>query len=208
MTEPQAQPQEERAGPVEVRAVDEAQRLVTMRIARWGELSRRTQYPRGERLLPGVFTRSIGLRRDRIPIVTRHTGGTGHIDERTKVARPIAWQDGPDELAAVLKFYDTPGGWAAYDRARDGEIDAGSVGFRATEERTAADGAREVIAAELHHFALLSTRDGAVPAYDGPAVLEVRQAPDSADLLAVEYAADLGDSCVDPAWLARLISSG
>jgi HK97 family phage prohead protease len=174
--------------PVEVRAVDEAQRTAVMVVCRYGETSERL--PRRERFMPGAFTASVTKRGGRVPFTTAHTGGTGAIDKGTVVARPVTWQtDDPVEVRAVLRFFDTPDGWEAFYRAKDGELNAGSVGFRAIEERKGADGAREVTEAVLHHVALLD-RAADVPAYDGPRLLEVRAASDArvvAELLAVKY---------------------
>ena len=114
--------------PVEVRSVDEAQRCAVMLVCRYGETSTRTARP--ERFAPGAFTRSVSDRGDKIPFTDRHTGGTGEL-RAPAVARPVSWDTSGDaELLAVLRFYDTPEGWGLYGRARDGEIDAGSVGFR------------------------------------------------------------------------------
>jgi phage head maturation protease len=180
--------------PVEVRAVDDAQRTAVMVVCRYGETSDRL--PRRERFMPGAFTRSVSTRGGRIPFTTRHTDGTGAIARGTVVARPVAWQteDAP-ELRALLRFFDSAEGWEAFYAAKDGELNAGSVGFRAIEERAGADGAREVTEAALHHVALLN-RDQVPPAYDGPRLLEVRQAADArtvAELLAVQWPAELAE---------------
>lgn len=171
--------------PVEVRAVDDAKRTATMLVCRYGETSRRL--PRPERFARGAFTRSVTERAQKIPFTDRHTDGTGEL-RAPAVARPLAWDTSdPDELVAVLKFYDTPDAWAVYCRARDGEINGGSVGFRPIEERTGDDGVREVTEAALHHVALLD-RSEAVPAYDAPRLLEVRRGlPDVSALLAVKW---------------------
>jgi HK97 family phage prohead protease len=195
--------------PVEVRAVDEAQRTAVMVVCRYGETSDRL--PRRERFMPGAFTKSVGARGGRIPFTTRHTDGTGVVDKSTVVARPVTWQTGDaPELRAVLRFFDTPDGWEAFWRAKDGELDAGSVGFRAIDERTAPDGAREVAEAALHHVALLS-RAEVMPAYDAPRLLEVRAASDArtvAELLAVKWDAGLAERGDLATELARLGNIG
>lgn len=175
--------------PVEVRAVDEAQRTAVMVVCRYGETSERL--PKRERFAPGAFTASARTRGGRVPFTTRHTDGTGVIDRATVVARPVAWQtEEPAELRAVLRFFDTPDGWDAFYRAKDGELNAGSVGFRAIAERAADGGVREVTEAALHHVALLN-RAEVLPAYDAPRLLEVRAAAADArtvaELLAVTY---------------------
>lgn len=189
--------------PVEVRSVDEPKRIATMLVCRYGETSRLT--PRGaERFCPGAFTKSVTSRGPRIAFTTEHTSGTGQIKRGSAVARPVTWDtDDAVELRAVVKFYDTPEGWEAFHRARDGEIDGGSVGFKAVEERKGADGAREVTEAVLHHVMLLC-RAQDTPAYDAPRLLEVRHA-DAQRLLAVKYDPELADSYVSAADIARMI---
>jgi HK97 family phage prohead protease len=195
--------------PVEIRAVDDAQRTAVMVVCRYGETSDRT--PRRERFMPGAFTKSVSTRGGRVPFTTRHTGGTGTIDKGTIVARPVTWQTADDpELRAVLRFFDTPDGWEAFYRAKDGDLNAGSVGFRALEERTGADGAREVTEAVLHHVALLD-RAADLPAYDGPRLLEVRAASDArvvAELLAVKWDAALAERGDLAGQLAKLGNIG
>jgi HK97 family phage prohead protease len=193
---------------VECRATDDPKREATFLVCRYGETSKRTPDARGERFVPHAFTRSVEARRDRVPFTTRHTGGSGWLPASAKVARPIEWRAGAEELVAVLKFYDTPEGWAVYDRARDGEIDGGSVGFEMVAERTGTDGAREVVEAGLHHVLLLARRDGPVPAYDAPRVLETRVSDaEVARLLAVQWDPALAEGCVSVETLARLGAS-
>jgi phage head maturation protease len=178
--------------PVEFRSVDEAQRLAVMLVCRYGETSRRT--PKPERFVSGAFTRSVTERGHRIAFTDAHTGGTGVL-KRPAVARPVAWDTSdPLELRATLRYFDSSEGWEAFCRARDGEIDAGSVGFRAVEERTAADGVREVTLAQLHHVALLA-RSESLPAYDAPRLLEVRES----DVARLEAAERLLKVAWDPA---------
>jgi HK97 family phage prohead protease len=139
--------------------------------------------------MAGAFTQSVTERGHKIPFTTRHTDSTGKLDRAHVIARPVRW-DTTDalELRAVLKFFDTPDGWDAFCRAKDGELDGGSVGFKAIEERTGPDGAREVTAARLHHVCLTSRAGGQTPAYDGPRLVEVRAAAaDVAALLAVKW---------------------
>ena len=189
--------------PLEVRSVEEAQRRAVMLVCRYGETSTRT--PRPERFTAGAFTRSVTARADRIPFTDRHTGGTGDL-RAPAVARPVAWDtSAPGELLAVLKFYDTPEAWGVFCRARDGEINAGSVGFQPIAERTV-EGVREITEAALHHVALLS-RAESVPAYDAPRLLEVRTA-DVGGLLAVTYDPALADGCVSAADMARMVHDG
>lgn len=189
--------------PLEVRSVDEEQRRAVMLVCRYGETSTRT--PRPERFAPGAFTRSVTERGRKIPFTDRHTGGTGEL-RAPPVARPVAWDTSAEaELLAVLRFYDTPQGWDAFWRAKDGDINAGSVGFRPVAERTV-EGIREITEAALHHVALLS-RAEATPAYDAPRLLEVWTA-DVAALLAVRWDPGLADSCVSADEMRRMVDGG
>jgi hypothetical protein len=193
---------------IEIRAIDEPQRLATIRVCRWAETSTLAR-PEGERFLAGSCTRTIGAKRDRVPFTDRHTNGTGQLEERAKVGRPIQWHDGPDELSAVVRFYDSPEGWRVFNRARDGELDGASVGFVPVEERVGADGARELVEVSLHHVMLLCRADGDVPAYDAPRVLETRtSATEAARLLAVKYDPAIADRGYSAADLARMAGLG
>jgi hypothetical protein len=187
--------------PVEVRATDEAQRLATMLVCRYGEIG--TPGGKREFFRNGAFTKSVGQRGDRIPFTDAHTDGTGKL-KRPPIARPVSWDtSGAEELLATLRFFDTPEGWAAFCRARDGEFDGGSVGFQALDERTE-DDTREVIEAALHHVMLVSSKNGGVPAYPGPRLLEVR-AGDVEALLAVKWDPALADDHISAERLARLV---
>jgi len=157
--------------PVEVRAVDEAQRKAVMVVCRYGEVSERL--PRREKFARGAFTRSVSSHGHKVPFTVRHSDGTGDLPQGSVVAMPMRWDTGDDaELRAELHFLDSSEGWMAFYRARDGELDGGSVGFRAVEERTAG-GVREIVQARLHHVMLLN-RGEATPAYDSPKIVEVR----------------------------------
>lgn len=189
--------------PVEVRSVSaEPERSAVLRVCQYGETSHRTDRP--ERFVSGAFTKSVSARGDRIAFTTRHTDGTGKIAPGTNVGRPVAWDTSdPGELRATLKFFDNPEGWEAFYRARDGELDGASVGFRPVQERSGSDGAREVVEAALHHVALLS-RAETVPAYDAPRLLEVRV--DVQALLSKQWDPDLAERHVSADHLAVLIS--
>lgn len=191
------------AGTVEVRSVDEPKRLATLLVCKYGERSALVTPP--ELFVNGAFTSSVGKRGDRVPFTDRHTGGTGVVLAGNTVARPVSWDtSGADELLAVLKFFDTPEAWRVYTRARDGEIDGASVGFKALQERTAADGTREVVEAELHHVMLCATADGEIPVYSAPRLLEVRTAVNVDELLAKTWDPALAENRYAAEDLAKL----
>lgn len=193
--------------PVEVRSADDSKRVAELVVCRYGETTRRTARP--ERFLPGAFTDSVQIRdRGRILFTDRHSDGTGTLPSEAKVARPVHWDTTTDplELRATIRFFDTADGWTTFHRVQNGEIDAGSVGFRPIAERTGADGVREIVEAQMHHFALLS-RAETLPAYDAPRVLQVRAAVIDHDLLAVTWDPALAEACIDVDELHKMGSS-
>jgi phage head maturation protease len=205
-TDPPSPPQDELAAiPLEVRTVDEATRSATVRVIRYGETSTIAR-PEGERFVPAAFTRSVAARADRIPFATSHTEGTGILPRGATVARPTAWSTVGPDLLADLRFFDDENGWRAYWAAKDGRLAGGSVGFKTLEERTAADGAREIVVAELHHVMIgPGTVPGQVPAYGSTGLVEVRtSAANVAALLAVDWSHVDPDACVDPDELIRM----
>lgn len=166
---------------LELRLVDEPQRLATMVVCSYGEVSQRAG-ARPERFARGAFTKSVTARGDRIAFTTRHVEDAGKpVPREINVARPVKWEAGDDlELRALVRFYDTPDGWTAFSQARAGELDGGSVGFKAIAERDA-DGVREVTEAALHHVMLVD-RSQLTPAYDSPRLVEVRTEQHPRDL--------------------------
>jgi len=193
--------------PIEVRTTDEPKRQATLLVTRYGELSMRT--PRPERFAPGAFSKSVAARGNRIAFTTRHTGGSGIIERGANVARPLRWDTSdPSSLIAEIRFFDDAGGWEMFNKARDGELNGASVGFKAVEERTGPDGAREIVEGILHHVMLVD-RTEATPAYDQPRVLETRTDDiDLEALLAVRYPDGLADQWVSADEIRRMIHPG
>ena len=145
--------------PLEVRSVDEEQRRAVMLVCRYGETSTRT--PRPERFAPGAFTRSV-TERGRQDSVHRPAYGRDRRAARPPGRPPGAWDTSAEaELLAVLRFYDTPQGWDAFWRAKDGDINAGSVGFRPVAERTVERDPRD-------HRGRATSRRAAVPGRGDP----------------------------------------
>ena len=145
----------------------------------WNETSMLTPSPAGERFLPGSLTRSVKARGDRLKLFR---GNHGHdlvpVGRITKVdARH------PDGLWTEWRIANTATGDQTLEEVREGLLDSFSVGFRAIKTQRGADGAREIVEAELGEVTLLPTG-----AYDGARVLEVRaptlQAADIAAWLA------------------------
>ena len=145
------------------RTTDE--RLVGGIAVPWNETSRLTPDPAGERFLPGSLTRSVKARGDRLKLFR---GSHGHdmipVGRLVKVDARHA-----DGLWTDWRIANTPAGEQTLEEVREGLLDSFSVGFRAIRTRRGADGAREILEAELGEVTLLPSG-----AYDGARVLEVR----------------------------------
>jgi hypothetical protein len=131
----------------------------------WNETSRLTPDPAGERFLPGSLTRSVKARGDRIKLFR---GSHGH--DMIPVGRAVSLDARhADGLYTTWRIANTPTGDQTLEEVREGLLDSFSVGFRAIKTQRGADGAREIVEAELGEVTLLPTG-----AYDGARVLEVR----------------------------------
>jgi hypothetical protein len=131
----------------------------------WNETSRLTPDPAGERFLAGSLTRSVKARGDRLKLFR---GNHGH--DMVPVGRAVSLDARhPDGLYTTWRIANTPTGDQTLEEVREGLLDSFSVGFRTVRAQRGADGAREIVEAELGEVTLLPTG-----AYDGARVLEVR----------------------------------
>jgi hypothetical protein len=131
----------------------------------WNETSRLTPDPAGERFLPGSLTRSVKARGDRLKLFR---GNHGH--DMVPVGRAVSLDARhADGLYATWRIANTPTGDQTLEEVREGLLDSFSIGFRTVRAQRGADGAREIVEAELGEVTLLPTG-----AYDGARVLEVR----------------------------------
>lgn len=156
------------AWPMQLRAVDE--RIVEGIAVPWNETSYATSDAAGERFLPGSVTRSVRSRGDRLKLFRNHDHATAigrlvKLDPRHEAGLWGSWQ-----IAA------TPAGDAALQEIAEGMLDAFSIGFRTMKARRGADGAREIVDAEVHEVSLLP-----LGAYDGARVLSMRSPTYGAD---------------------------
>jgi HK97 family phage prohead protease len=131
----------------------------------WNETTMLTNDRAGERFLPGSLTRSVKARGDRLKLFR---GNHGH--DMVPVGRAVSLDARhADGLYTTWRIANTPTGDQTLEEVREGLLDSFSIGFRAVRAQRGADGAREIIEAELGEVTLLPTG-----AYDGARVLEVR----------------------------------
>jgi HK97 family phage prohead protease len=147
---------------LELRVPDTAERIVEGIVVPWGETSFLTPDPRGERFRSGSLTRTIKERGDRVKLYRTH-------EHAVAVGKPTAWKNTDAGLWASFRIAATPAGDDVLLEVREGMLDAFSVGFLPKRETRAADGAREIIEAQLHEVSLCP-----IGAYDGARVLAVR----------------------------------
>jgi hypothetical protein len=131
----------------------------------WNETSYLTPDPKGERFLPGSLTRTVKARGDRLKLFM---GRHGH--DMIPVGRAVSLDARhADGLYTTWRIANTPAGDQTLEEVREGLLDSFSIGFRTVRAQRGADGAREIVEAELGEVTLLPTG-----AYDGARVLEVR----------------------------------
>jgi HK97 family phage prohead protease len=149
---------------LELRVPDVSERIVEGIVVPWSETTFLTEDPRGERFRPGSLTRTIKERGDRVKLFRAHDHGTA-------VGKATQWKATHEAgLWAQFPIAATAAGDAVLDEVREGMLDAFSVGFLPKRETRGADGAREIIEAQLHEVSLCP-----IGAYDGARVLAMRQ---------------------------------
>jgi uncharacterized protein len=163
----------EHALAMEIREVQETQRIVVGIVAPYDETTYLVNDPGGERIVRGAFGRSISHRGGKIPILRGHDRGkrmgtSSHFVE--------------DAAGLVGHFRINPGddGDAFLTECRDGYYGGLSAGFLPLGPTArGADGAREVHEAKLVEVSAIG-----VPAYEGAGLLAVRSAQDLDEILA------------------------
>ena len=163
---------EEQALSMELRAVDPSQRLITGVVAPYNETTFLTGAPSGERIRRGAFTKSIVQRGDKIALLRNH-------DRTRKLGKSRSFTETRDALVGEFVVNPGPDGDALLEDCRHGYLDALSVGFVPLQQTRGADGALEVVEARLGEVSMV-----ALPAYEGAAMLSVREAQSLPDLLA------------------------
>jgi len=157
---------------MELRDVDERQRLIVGVVAPYDEVTYLVADPNGERVRRGAFARSIAHRGAKIPLLRNHDRTT-----RLGVSRTFT-EDGAGLLGEFLVNNGDPGDLLLED-CRNGYLGALSAGWLPLDARRGSDGVREVVEAKLVEVSAV-----AVPAYEGAAMLAVRNAQDLDALLA------------------------
>lgn len=177
--------------PLELRAGTDANTIEGMCVP-YNVTTLKAGYPQGERFLPGSFS-ELARTRAKIRLTDSH-------DETGK--RPIgvatSFRESDDGLLGVFRFYNTPEGRGGRENVIEETYGGLSIGFLPVQERTAQDGAREIVEARLFHVSLVDE-----PAYSDARILAVRSAlPDVDALLSVDYRLEDFPADVD---LARLV---
>jgi HK97 family phage prohead protease len=148
---------------LELRVPDVSERIVEGIVVPWNEVTFLTADPRGERFRSGSLTRTIKERGDRVKLFRNH-------DHDQAVGRAVQWKATHEGGCwAQFRIAATVAGDEVLAEVREGMLDAFSVGFLPKRETRGADGAREIIEAQLHEVSLCP-----IGAYDGARVLAMR----------------------------------
>ena len=157
---------------MELREVDETQRVIIGCVAPYDEISYLVPDPNGERIRRGAFSRSIAHRGAQIPLLRNHDRTV-----RLGVSRTFREDDGG--LLGEFVVNNGDAGDLLLEDCRNGYLGALSAGWLPLDARRAQDGVREISEAKLVEVSVV-----AVPAYEGAAMLAVRNAQDLDVLLA------------------------
>ena len=171
--------------PMEIRAVDMAERTITGVCAPWDEVSYLVPDPGGERIIRGAFSKSLRQRVDRVLLFRAH-------DHTRAIARSRQFTDDEHGLTGVFHARPSVAGDEALEEARDGYLPGMSVGFVPVNDRRGPDGVREIVEARLMEVSLVP-----IPAYEGARVLAVREAAAGIEFPAL----DIDLSPILPAWI-------
>jgi Escherichia/Staphylococcus phage prohead protease len=149
---------------MELRSVDQLERVVVGVVAPYGEISFLTPNPAGERIRPGAFAKSLRQRAAKIPLFRSH-------DHTRKLGQSRSFSD--DGTALIGEFAILPGehGDLLLEDLRLGYLDGMSAGMRVLNATRGRDGATEVREAMLAECSVT-----ALAAYEGAALLSVRNA--------------------------------
>jgi HK97 family phage prohead protease len=157
---------------MELRDVNESQRLIVGVVAPYDEVSYLTPDPNGERIRRGAFAKSIEQRATKIPLLRRH-------DQALRLGQSREWQDDAGGLLGTFGVNPGDAGDALLSDCRDGYLGGLSAGWIPMGRTRGKDGVGEITEAKLIEVSAV-----AVPAYDGAALLAVRDAQDLDALLA------------------------
>lgn len=156
---------------MEIRSHDPGERVVVGIVAPYNEVSYLTPDPAGERIMVGAFKRSIGRIGQKIPLLRNHS-----TDRKLGISQ--TFEDGPDGLIGTFKILEGRHGDDLIEDLRTGGLGSMSVGFQTVQATRGTDGVREIREARLIEVSMV-----AIPAYQGAAMLAVRSATTTHDLL-------------------------
>jgi HK97 family phage prohead protease len=157
---------------MELRHVEQSERLIVGVVVPYDETSYLVPDPSGERIRRNAFARSIDHRGARIPLLVGHSQARRYGTSRRFI-------DEPNGLVGEFVVNAGEPGDELLSQARDGYYPSLSAGFRVIHATRGADGVREVTEAALEECSLLG-----FAAYDGAGLLAVRSAQNLDDLLA------------------------
>jgi hypothetical protein len=174
---------------MELRRVDQSERVVVGVVAPYDEVSYLTPDPAGEVIDRGAFKRSLHHRHDRIPLLRNHD-----------TDRTLGWSTKFTEtdtgLEAMFKINDGDHGDALLDDMERRYLTGMSVGYKPIRVRRGEGGVQHVIEARLVEVSMVG-----IPAYEGAAMIAVRNAQDLTSILA-PFAArpDVNLAPIMPTW--------
>lgn len=120
-----------------------------------------------EEFAPGVFSKSIRERGDKIPLLEQHS------TDRFPIGQSVAWEETSEGLVAEFRLARTPRAEEARQLALDGDVQGMSVGFRPIRNRVEKrSGKKHVLRVEamLDHVGMVNRS-----AYPTARVLAVRE---------------------------------
>lgn len=176
---------------MELRSVDEPQRLVVGTVAPYDELTYLVNDPNGERIRRGAFRRSIQHRGDKIPLFRNH-------DRALRLGVSRSFDETAEGLLGEFRVNDGDPGDALLEDCRNGYFGGLSAGFVPLVRDRGTDGAGEVTEGKLVEVSVVGH-----PAYEGAGMLAVRNAQDLDALLAPFLARPAVDLSPIPPMLYR-----
>jgi len=155
---------------MEIRSLDQSERVLTGIVAPYDEISYRTPDPRGERICRGAFAKSIAQRETKIKLLRNH-------DQAHVLGLSRRWTEGAEGLMGEFSVRSGELGDSLLEDLAGGYMEHLSVGFEPLVITRGADGAGEVREGRLWEVSVVP-----FPAFEGAAVLAVRRARSAEDL--------------------------
>jgi HK97 family phage prohead protease len=157
---------------MELRRVDNTERVVVGVVAPYNEVSYLTPDPAGEVMMRGAFKRSLHHRQDRVPLLRNH-----NID--VTLGWSTRFTETDTGLEATFKVNDGEQGDALLDDMQMRYVTGMSVGYKPIKVTRGEGGVQQVVEARLVEVSMVG-----IPAYEGAGMIAVRNAQDLTVLLA------------------------